>query len=313
MTSYIVRRILLGVPTTLVVLTLVFFLMRVAPGDPAISALGEYASEETIAGFRARMGLDAPLWQQYVGYLGGFLRGDLGRSLISEQPVGPAIWSVLPYTLVLVMSATLIGFTVGTALGILSAINRNKIFDDVTRIISLVGVSVPDFYLGVLLLLGLAVEIPLFPIHGGGDPTQPLDYLRHLVLPACALGVISLAYLTRVTRSAMLEVMSQDYIRTAKSKGLPARLVLYKHAFRNVLVEVITVVGMLLVLSIAGSVMLEFVFSRPGLGRMLVTAANQRDYTTMQSLMSIYAIIIVVGNLLTDISYGFFDPRIRYD
>jgi len=313
MVTYIIRRALLSIPTVVVVLTLVFLVMRVAPGDPAIAALGQYASQATLEAFRERMGLNAPLWKQYVEYISSFSRGDLGRSMSSGEPISRIVVAVLPHTLILVVTATIIGIIVGVPLGIITAVKRNRALDNAVRVCSLAGVSIPTFYLGILLLLFFSVSIGVFPTRGAGSLGDPVDYANHLVLPSLALGLIKIAYVTRLTRSAMLETMSADYMRTARSKGISEQVVLCKHALKNVLVQLLTVMGMLLVLSIGGSVMIEIVFSRPGLGRVLVNAANQRDYTGIQSVMGVYAVLVIAGNLLIDLACMFVDPRITYD
>jgi ABC-type dipeptide/oligopeptide/nickel transport system permease component len=313
MISYIIRRILLVVPIILVVLTLVFLLIRVVPGDPAVAALGDYASKEAIEAFRQRMGLDAPLWLQYFRYLSGVFRGDLGRSFITGVPVASQVASVLPYTLELTLAGLLFGVVFGIPLGILSAIRRNTLVDYLSRTFSLAGLSIPAFYLGILLILLFAVYLRLFPAVGAGSFSDPLDNLRHLFLPALTLGLIMTAFTARMSRSAMLNILQEDYIRTARSKGLAEWVVLYGHAFRNALIPIVTIVGIYAIVLIGSSVMTEIVFSRPGLGRLLVGAMKQRDYNTLQSVMVIYTGFVVFINLLTDLVYGIVDPRISYE
>ncbi len=313
MIAYVVRRVALTVPILLAVLTLVFLLVRVAPGDPAVAALGDLASREAVEALRVRMGLDQPLWRQYVQFLAGLGRGDLGRSLITGVPVAQQVGSVLPHTLQLTFAGVLIGIVFGAPLGVLTALHRNRLLDYLGRTFSLAGLSVPAFYLGILLMLLFSIQLRWFPVVGAGDFADPLENLYYLVLPALTLGLIMTAYVTRMTRSAMLNILGEDYVRTARSKGLVERRVIYTHAFRNALIPIISVVGIHAIELIGSAVMTEIVFSRPGLGRLLVGAMMRRDYIALQSIMVIYAGFVVLLNLVTDLSYGFIDPRIRYE
>ena len=313
MFNYIVRRILQAIPILLVVLTLVFLVVRVLPGDPAVAALGDYASKEAVQALRERMGLNDPLWLQYVRFLGNLLTGDMGTSLVTGYSVGKQVLQALPYTLTLTISAILLGYIFGVPLGISAAVHRNSFIDYFNRIFSLVGLSVPAFYLGVLLMYFFSIRLGLFPVVGAGDPGDLGSILHHLFLPALSLGLIMTAYITRMTRSSLLEILREDYIRTAKSKGLAGRMVLYKHALRNALIPIVALGGLYAVVLIGSSVMVEIVFSRPGLGKMMVGAIKQRDYTTLQSVMALYTVFVVIINLLTDLVYGLIDPRIKYD
>jgi ABC-type dipeptide/oligopeptide/nickel transport system permease component len=297
----------------LVVLTLVFLLVRVAPGDPAVSILGDYATKEAVDALREKMGLNAPLWTQYSRFLAGILRGDLGSSLVTGAPVAPQIGRVLPFTLELTIAGIVIGVIIGVPLGILSALRRNTLLDYLVRVFSLTGLSVPAFYLGILLMLLFSIRLGFFPVVGAGDPRNPGDILYHLCLPALSLGLLMTAYVARMARSSMLNVLQEDYIRTGRSKGLQERTVLYRHAFRNALIPIISVIGVYSILLIGSSVMTEIVFSRPGLGKLMVGATQRRDYTTLQSIMMIYAGFVVFINLLADLFYGIIDPRIRYE
>ena len=313
MIAYIVRRILLTVPILFLVVTLVFFLLRVAPGDPAMVILGDYASQEALDGFRERMGLNAPMHVQYLRYLNGLVHGDLGRSLITGKPVSELFGHVLPYSLELVAGGVLVGIILGIPLGIVTALHRNRPFDYIGRILSLAGLSIPTFYLGILLMLLFAVYWRIFPVVGAGDLNNPLDNLHHLVLPVLTLGLIMTAYITRVARSSILNVLNEDYIQVARSKGLIEERVIYKHALKNALIPLVSFIGVYTILLVGGSVMIEVVFNRPGLGSTLVRAAGQRDYMVLQGLMSFYAFLVVLVNLITDVAYGIIDPRIRYD
>jgi ABC-type dipeptide/oligopeptide/nickel transport system permease component len=295
----------------LVVLTLVFFVIRVIPGDPAEAALGDYASREAVEALRERMGLNDPILVQYVRYLGNLLRGDFGNSLITGNSISDQVRYVLPYTLELTFASVLVGVSFGIPIGVLTAVKRNSFFDYVGRVVSLAGLSVPAFYLALLLIFVFAVRLGVLPAVGGGDlREEPVESLRYLVLPALTLGLIMTASITRLTRSAMLNVLNEDYVRTARAKGLRERVVLLRHALRSALLPVVSVTGLWIASLIGDSVLTEFVFSRPGLGKMLVSSILQRDYTALQSIMVIYAGVVVVVNLITDLTYGFLDPRI---
>jgi peptide/nickel transport system permease protein/glutathione transport system permease protein len=313
MLAYTVRRILLSIPILLIVLTLVFLLVRVAPGDPAQAILGDYASKEAVEALRERMGLNKPLWQQYLEFLAGLARGDLGKSMINGVPVATQVSRALPYTLELTLAGIIFGAVFGIPLGIYTALRRNRLPDYLGRIFSLAGLSFPTFFLGILLMLVFAIKLDLFPVMGGGDLRNLKENLYHLFLPGLTLGLIMTAYVTRMSRSAILNVLNEDYVRTARSKGLKERLVIYKHALKNALIPIISVIGVYAIVLIGGSIMVEIVFSRPGLGKMMIGAMKQRDYITLQSVMVIYSGFVVVINLLTDLVYGLVDPRIKYD
>jgi len=310
MLRYMATRFALAIPTMLAVLTLVFFVVRVIPGDPAVAALGDYASQEAVAAMRERMGLNDPLYVQYFRFLADLARGDLGTSLITGKPIGESIMAVLPYTLQLTLSAVVVGALLGVPIGVYTAVNRNGLADYVGRILSLTGLSVPAFYLGILIMLVFAIELGLFPAVGGGDLHDLRDNLRHLVLPALTLGLIMTASVARLTRSAMLNVLREHYVRTARAKGLEERVVVVGHALRAALVPIVSIIGIWAANLIADSVLTETVFARPGLGKMLVGAIMQRDYTALQSVMVVYSVFIVVINLITDIIYSIVDPRI---
>jgi ABC-type dipeptide/oligopeptide/nickel transport system permease component len=312
MARHIARRLLLAIPTLLAVFTIIFFIVRVAPGDPATAALGDYASAEAVAALREKMGLNVPLWQQYVTFLGDLARGDLGRSLISQKPVSEQIAFVLPYTLELTAAAILVGLVLGIPTGVFTAIRRNTAVDYIGRVFSLVGLSFPAFYLGILLMFFFAVKLRLFPAVGSAPFSRPLENLHYLVLPALTLGLIETAYIARMTRSVMLSILSDDYVRTARAKGLEEWVVLLKHALRAALIPIVSLVGIFAISLIGSSVLVEEVFARPGLGKLMVGATKQKDYTTLQSIMVVYAFIIVIINLVVDIIYTFVDPRVRY-
>ncbi|MBC8449169.1 MAG: ABC transporter permease [Chloroflexi bacterium] len=312
MFKYLATRFALAIPTMLAVLTLVFFVVRVIPGDPATAALGDYASKEAVEALRERMGLNAPLYVQYFRFLGDLLRGNLGTSMITGKPISETVLSVLPYTLQLTLSAVFLGALFGVPIGVYTAVKRNSLADYLGRILSLAGLSVPAFYLGILIMLLFAIKFKLFPAVGGGDLHDLKDNLQHLVLPALSLGLIMTTSVSRLTRSAMLNVLSEHYVRTARSKGLEERVVIIGHALRAALVPIVSIVGIWAANLVADSVLTETVFARPGLGKMLVGAIMQRDYTALQSVMVIYTLFIVVINLLTDVVYSLVDPRITH-
>ncbi|MFD2239366.1 ABC transporter permease [Aureimonas populi] len=302
-------RLLDAVPTVLLVLTLVFVALRLLPGDPAMVALGDYATPEQLALFRAQMGLDIPIWQQYFVFLKDMLTLDFGQSLISGQQVTTLIWRNLPFTLELTLAAVLIGILIGIPFGVWAAVKRNRLPDSGMRTFSLLGYAIPDFYLGALLLIAFALNLQWFPINGGGEGF--VDRLHHLVLPAVTLATIKIAFLGRLTRTSILEVLSKDYVRTARAKGAGERRVIYRHALRNALLPVTTGIGLSILSTLSGSVAVELVFNRPGLGSMLVTAIAERDYPVIQAGVVIFALSVVVVNLLVDLAYAFIDPRLR--
>lgn len=312
MFQYALRRILQSIPILFVVLTLVFVIVRVLPGDPAVAALGDYASKESVNALREKMGLNVPLWVQYLRFLRDLCRGNLGTSIITGYPVAAQLVRALPYTFELTFSAILIGFLLGIPLGVPAAVRRNSFIDYFNRLFSLMGLSVPAFYLGIILMLVFSIKWRLFPVVGGGDLWSLSSTLRHLALPAFSLGFIMTAYVTRMTRSSLLNILQEDYIRTARSKGIAERMVLMKHALRNALIPIVALGGVYAVVLIGSSVMTEIVFSRPGLGSLMVGAIKQRDYTTLQSVMVFYSVLVVILNLATDLVYSVIDPRIQY-
>lgn len=312
MIRYLATRLILSIPILLAVFTLVFLVVRVIPGDPAMAALGDYASRDAVEALRERMGLNEPIVVQYFRFLGGLLRGDLGNSMITGRPISEQVAYALPYSVELTLLSIFIGTLLGVPMGVFTAVKRNTFFDYLGRIVSLVGLSVPAFYFGILLILLFAIKIDLFPAVGGGDLDKPLENLSHLVLPSLTLGLIMTTSVTRLARSAMLNVLSEDYVRTARAKGLRERTVIVKHALRSAMVPIVSVVGLWAASLIGDSVMTEIVFSRPGLGKMLVGAIMQRDYAALQSIMVIYAGFVVIINLITDLVYGLVDPRISH-
>ncbi|SMF36540.1 peptide/nickel transport system permease protein/glutathione transport system permease protein [Tistlia consotensis] len=311
MLELIIRRTLNVIPICLVVFTIVFCLMRIAPGDPATAMLGDYASAEAVQSLRQEMGLDRPLWSQYLDSLRGLLHGDLGRSLSSGAPVSDQIASALPETLALAASSLAIGLLLGVPLGIVTAVRRGRPVDHAGRLFSLSGLSIPSFVLGILLMLLFAIDVPIFPAIGGGRSGDLSDQLLHLALPSLTLGLIMMAYVTRVMRTSMLNVLQEDYIRTARSKGIGELRVVLRHALPNCLVPLVSLCAINVIVLISSSVMVEIIFSRPGLGRLLISAMRQRDYVSLQSVLVVYAGIVILVNMTADLLYGVVNPRIR--
>jgi ABC-type dipeptide/oligopeptide/nickel transport system permease component len=312
MIRYVALRLVLAIPTLLGMLTVIFVLVRVVPGDAAMVILGEQASEAALQALRRQLGLDQPLHVQYLDFLGSVLLGDFGRSLTSGRSVLDEVRFVLPYTIELTVAALGLGVIFGLLLGVVAAVRRNTTLDYLGRIFSLVGLSFPAFVSGILLLLVFAIELGWFPVLSGGGGDGPAARLRNLALPALNLGLIMTAYIMRVTRSSMLGVLGEDYIRTARAKGVRIRQVILRHGLRNALIPIITVVGLYFGTLIGNSVLTEIVFNRPGLGKLILAALNTRDYALLQGLMIVFAICIIIVNTLTDLAYGFVDPRVKY-
>jgi peptide/nickel transport system permease protein/glutathione transport system permease protein len=308
---FFVRRLLAAVPTLLAVLTLVFVIVRIVPGDPALVILGDQATPEAAAALRERLGLDRPLWTQYVDFLTSALTGDFGNSLVTGRPILDEVAAVLPHTIDLTLASMVFGTVVGVPVGIWAALHRNRAIDVAARILSLFGLSFPVFVSGIFALLLFSLHWRIFPVIGAANLDDIGDRLHKLVLPTVTLGLIMAAYITRVTRSAMLASLSEDYIRTARAKGVPWRRVVWVHGLRNASIPIVTVVGLYVGILIGNSVLTEIVFNRPGLGKVIVGALNQRDYTMLQGLMVIYCFLIVVVNAVTDLLYGVLDPRVQ--
>lgn len=313
MLRHILRRLLLAIPTLFVVVTIIFLLVRVIPGDPARAALGDYATEAAVQSLREELGLADPIWVQYVNYITDLLQGDLGTTMVTRDSAWSQIQYVLPHTLELTFVAILIALALGIPIGIITAVKQNTALDYTGRIVSLVGLSIPAFYLGLLLIYFFSAQLGAFPAIGAGDFSEPADNLYHLVLPAVSLGLIETAYVSRMARSVMIGVLSDDYVRTARAKGLVERVVLLKHAFRAGLVPIVSLVGIFVVGLIGSSVLTEEVFARPGLGKLMIGATKQRDYTLLQAIMVVYAFIIIIINIIVDIIYTVVDPRVRYE
>lgn len=306
MTRYLISRLLQLVPTVFGIYTLAFFLMRVLPGDPATFIIGVRDDTEAVDNLRRIMRLDEPLLNQYLGFLGDGLRGDFGRSYITAQPVSEMIANAFPLTLRLALAATFFAVSIGIPLGVIAAVYRNSFWDSFSRLIALFGVSVPVFWLGIQLQILFGLQLRLLPISGSSE-------FQHIILPAITASGGMLALLTRMTRSSLLEELNQDYVRTARSKGLRERLVTFRHALRNALLPVVTVWGGSLAGLLSGTLLVEVIFNWTGMGRLLVQAINTRDYPLMQGLIIVLALLYAGVNLIVDLLYPLIDPRIRYD
>jgi peptide/nickel transport system permease protein len=303
MLIFVLRRLLLTIPVLLGVLFVVMLTMELIPGDPVALMLGDAATKETIARFREHLGLDRPLAVRYLRYLGQVVTGDLGRSIQQNRPVVDELREAWPATLQLTAVALALAALVGVATGIVSAVWANSLFDSLSRLSSLFGLSMPVFWTGLVLIVVFAFWLPLLPVGGVGSPA-------HLVLPAVTLALPSIAMIARMTRSSVLEVLREDYVRTARAKGVRERLVVAKHALRNAAIPILTLVGLQAGQLMGGAVLTETVFAWPGLGRLMVKAIFARDYVLLQGAVLIFAMAFVVINLIVDLSYGALDPRV---
>ena len=302
------QRVLDAVPTVFLVLTLVFVALRILPGDPAIAVLGENATAQQLDAFRHKIGLDLPLWQQYLRFLLSSLTFSFGQSFSSTFPVAALVRLNLPYTVELTLAATLVGTVLALPMGVLAAVHRGRAIDSATRVFSLVGYAVPDFVLAAILLVVFALDLGWFPINGGGEGLA--GTLRHLALPALTLGLVKAAFVSRLARGSLLEVLRKDYVRTARAKGLGERRVVYGHALRNALLPVVTGLGLSVLSTLSGSVAVELIFGRPGLGSMLIGAIETRDYPVVQAGIVVFALLVVGVNMLMDVLYVLIDPRV---
>jgi ABC-type dipeptide/oligopeptide/nickel transport system permease component len=303
---FLIRRAALAIPTLFGVLVVVFALLYVAPGDPVLAMVGERADPATIARLRTELRLDDPLPVQFAHYVGGAVRGDLGRSYITGRPIARDIVERFPKTLLLAVTAMLIASTLGITLGVLSARRPGGWTDRLSLGIAYVGISFPVYWVGLILIFVFAVVLRWLPPSGYGRP-------EFLVLPALALGSRSIAFLARVTRSSMLETLGSDFVRTARAKGLRERVVVARHALRNALIPIITVLGLDFGYYLTGSILTETIFSWPGLGRYVVNAISRRDLPAIQGSVLFLSIVFVAVNILTDLAYAKADPRVVYE
>ncbi|MGM0421167.1 MAG: ABC transporter permease [Bacillota bacterium] len=318
MHQYLMRRLLQGIPVILIVSLAVFIIINMAPGDPIARLEDPSISREDLERRYAAMGLDEPLMVRYAGWLTDFVQGDFGYSMDStRQPVGDLIKARIMPTIYLTLGAMLLSFIISIPIGILSATKQYSVFDYAATLFAFLGVSIPSFFFGLLLLYVFALKLNIMPTGGFTDPiattTNVWTQLHHAILPVIALGYARAASLTRYMRSSLLEVIKEDYVRTARAKGVKERLVIYKHALRNALIPVITLMGLQIPLLFSGAVIIEEVFSWPGIGRLTVRAVWQRNYTVMMATSVIFAILVFVGNLIADMLYVIVDPRIKYD
>ncbi len=313
MTTYVLRRLLLMAPVAFLVTIAVFMLIHLTPGDPALILLGEDRTPQAIAAIHQQLGLDKPLYEQYVAWLGRIVHGDLGRSVSTHQPVTIAIGERLPATLELGAVALLWSLLVAIPLGTIAAVRRGSFADHLATGITVGGVSIPNFFIGIVLIFVLSVTLRIFPF-GGYVPFSSdwFENLRHVVLPAITLGTAGAAINMRFTRSSMIEVLNQDFIRTARAKGASWQRVVFIHALRNALIPVITIVGLQIGGIIEGAVVTESVFTWPGVGRLAVESIFNRDYTVVQGIVLAAAFSFMFANLLVDLAYAWLDPRISY-
>jgi peptide/nickel transport system permease protein len=332
-TRYAIRRGVTVVPVLVGVSLLVFSFIHLIPGDPALTMLGERATPEKVAEVRARLGLDRPLWEQYVAYVGRVLRGDLGVSIVRGDPVVTDLLRRFPATVELATAAILLAIGVGVPVGIVSAVWRNSLVDSLARVAALTGVSMPIFWLGLVLAWIFGVQLGVLPTGFRLDSETAFrpwsnfvivdallqrewrvlgDALRHLILPALALGTIPLAVIARMTRASLLDELTRDYIRTARAKGLPGAAVIVRHGLRNALLPVLTVIGLQVGHLLAGAILTETIFSWPGIGLWVYESIESRDYAIVQGATLFIAVIVVAVNLVTDVLYAVVDPRITY-
>lgn len=311
--GYLLRKIVSSVLTLLVIITAAFVITRATPGDPAEILLGDYATPELVKMLRKEMELDKPLWVQYSTYMKKIFRLDLGTSFRTDREVSVTLLEQYPYTLHLCLGSILISILVGIPLGTLAAIKRKSWFDKVILPTSVLAISTPMFWLALLVLFFFSIYFQWFPLLGAGSPNNWGSLAYHLVLPAFVLGLREAAIITRMTRATVIDVLDQDYIRTARAKGLTERAVIWKYAVRNSLNPIVSIVGLDILSLLGGSVIAEVVFSRPGVGRLLVDSISARDYPMVQGATLFIAFAVVIINVLTDISYRLLDPRIELE
>lgn len=318
MQRLIIRRILQFIPVILLSTVLVFTVVRLAPGDPAAAQFGPRASDaryaEAIEAYRRKLGLDKPIPVQYVLWLRQVVQLDFGESIRSEQPVTEVILEKLPATLELMLAGILFGLVVGVPLAIVAARNRDSAINSVANVISVIGMAIPGFWLGMLLIWIFALQLKVLPASGYTPLTEdPVDNLRKLIMPAFTLGVYELALVTRFLRAEMVEVLNSDYIRTARAKGIKERMVMSRHALKNALIPLVTIIALEIGYLLGGVVVVEQVFGWPGIGWLIFQAISNRDYPIVQGIVILIAVGYSISNLLADIIYGYLDPRIHYE
>lgn len=313
MLAFIVRRLLATIPVMGVVALVVFLMLHLSPGDPATVIAGDYASPQDIERIRAKLGLDRPFHIQFGTWLWGLLQGDLGVSIFSGFPVTKLIGQRLEPTLMLALTTLIIAVGVAVPMGVIAAWKAGTWIDRAIMVFAVVGFSVPVFVLGYILIFGFAIELKLFPVQGYKSIAEGIGpFLHNIILPSVTLSVIYIALIARITRASVIEVLEEDYIRTARAKGQSEGMVLIAHALRNAAVPIVTIIGIGVALLIGGVVVTESVFNIPGLGRLVVDAILKRDYPIIQGLMLLFSFVYILINLAIDILYTFLDPRIRY-
>ncbi len=305
MFRYLVRRLLASLVTLLGVSAIVFLLLHLLPGDPARLIAGMTAPQEEVIRLRSQLGLDQPLWLQYWHFLIRMLQGDLGTSIRSSAPVLREILGRMPWTMLLAISSTLLATALGIPAGVIAARYRNSAWDYVVSLVTLFGLSMPVYWLGLVLIILFAVQWHVLP--AGGN-----DQASSMILPTVTLAAFSVALIARMTRSSMLEVLGQDYLRTARAKGVRERAVIFRHALKNAFIPVVTVIGLQLGMLLSGSVLTETVFGWPGIGQLLVDSIFARDYPVVQGVVMMFAVIFTVLNIFVDLVYAYLDPRIHY-
>ena len=312
MARYLIQRVLAAIPVMVLVATAVFLLLVLTPGDPAAVVLGPAASPDQVAELRARLGLDQPIYVQLGSWYLRLLRGDLGQSIFENRPVTEGILSRAEPTLLLTTLATLVAVTLGLSMGLLAALRQGRWQDTGAMLVAIGGVSMPTFWLGLNLIFVFGVVLGWLPVAGYEPLSSGLwESLRYLILPSVTLGLFQAALLARLTRSMMLETLGDDYVRTARAKGLAEHMVVIRHAFRNAAIPLLTVIGLIFAALMGGAVITEQVFNIPGVGRMLIQAVARRDYPVVQGVVMIVAGLYVLINLLVDLLYGYLDPRLR--
>jgi len=313
MLTYITRRLIFAIPTVLAIATIVFLLMRVVPGDPALLIIGPFATPEQVEKLRVQFGLDKPLVQQYVTWLGRLVRGDWGKSFQTRSPVLPLLAERFPKTLLLTVFGLLISLGIGVPLGILAATRTHTFVDYLSTATAVFGISMPMFWLAIVLQLIFGVSLHWLPLSGSGKGLLTLDNLWHLVLPALSLGLPYAAQYLRFARSSLLEILGLDYIKVARSKGLSEWRVVYLHALRNALIPIVTLLGLRIPWMIGGAVVIETIFAWPGMGSLVVRAIYNRDFHVIEGFMVFLAIMVVLSNLMVDVLYGVINPTVKYD
>ncbi len=304
MIQYIFKRITQGIPVIIGVLTISFFLMNIAPGDPVRAMVGDYYSDDELVSMRTELGLDQPIYKQYIDFMSRIITGNLGNSFMTNRPVSDDLMEKIPFTLQLALGAMCIAIPIGVTLGVIAAMNRGKWLDRFLVVISLSGIAAPVFWIALLLILIVGIQLQWLPPTGFGA-------LKFLILPAIALGTRSLALLARTTRAYMLEVLKEDYIRTALAKGVSTKNIILKHALRNVSIPLITIIATDFGSYLSGAVLTESIFGWPGIGRFALNAIMKRDFPAIQGTVLFMAILFVVINIIVDILYAWTDPRVR--